>query len=555
MMSSPANPRPRLRLCALVVLSVGLLLAPGAAQAAVPGTVVAWGCNSLDRGQCSVPSSVTGVTAIAAGFFHSLALESDGTVVAWGCVDANAGQCRVPSGLSGVTAISAGNVHSLALKSDGTVVAWGCVGIDYGQCSVPSGLSGVTAISAGNAHSLALKGDGTVVAWGCGGDRDHGQCSVPGGLSGVTAVAAGFFHSLALKGDGTVVAWGCGVGGDAGPCSVPSGLSGVIAIAAGIHSLALKSDGTVVAWGCGLNFGQCGVPSGLSDVTAVAASFFHSLALKGDGTVVAWGCQGGGADYGQCSVPSGLSGVTAISAGYAHSLAWQNPNQRVTFRTLTNKSYGDPDFTVRATASSGLAVSFAASGNCTVNGATVHPTGAGSCTITASQAGDGNYNAAPDVARTFPIAKAGQTITFDPLAGKTFGARDFSVAATASSGLPVSFAASGNCTVSRSTVHLTGAGSCTLTASQPGDANYNAATDVAQAFVIARMPCTVPKVVGKTLAAAKLAITQRHCRTGKVGHAYSGKKTGVVVTQSRRPGQVRPADSKLDLVVSRGRRR
>ena len=58
---------------------------------------------------------------------HSLALKSDGTVVAWGCGSGlNRGQCSVPGSLAGVTAIAAGTYHSLALKSDGTVVAWGC---------------------------------------------------------------------------------------------------------------------------------------------------------------------------------------------------------------------------------------------------------------------------------------------------------------------------------------------------------------------------------------------------------------------------------------------
>jgi hypothetical protein len=106
----------------------------------------------------------------------------------------------VPSGLSGVTAIAAGQFHSLALKGDGTVVAWGCgAGGDSGQCSVPSGLSRVTAIAAGYGHSLvALKGDGTVVAWGCGAGGDLGQCSVPSGLSRVTAIAASIAQSLAL---------------------------------------------------------------------------------------------------------------------------------------------------------------------------------------------------------------------------------------------------------------------------------------------------------------------------------------------------------------------
>ena len=99
------------------------------------------------------------------------------------------------------------------------------------------------------------------------------------------------------------------------------------------------------------------------------------------------------------------------------------------------------DFGVSATASSGLPVSFAAAGNCTVSGSTIHLTGAGSCTVTASQSGDATYAPATPMSRSFAIGKAGQTITFGPLADKTFGDPDFTVSATASSGLAVSFAA------------------------------------------------------------------------------------------------------------------
>src|SRR5581483_11728330 len=161
-------------------------------------------------------------------------------------------------------------------------------------------------------------------------------------------------------------------------------------------------------------------------------------------------------------------------------------NQSITFGALAGKTFGNADFNVSATASSGLSVSFGASGNCTVSGNTVHLTGAGSCTITASQAGNSNYNAATDVPQTFSIAKANQTITFGTLADKTFGEADFNVSATASSGLNVSFGATGNCTVSSNVVHLTGAGACTITASQAGDSNYNAATNVARSFNIAK---------------------------------------------------------------------
>src|SRR5439155_18030287 len=285
-------------------------------------------------------------------------------------------------------------------------------------------------------------------------------------------------------------------------------------------SLALKNEGTVVAWGCGtasVDFGQCNVPAGLSGVTAIAAGEAHSLALKGDGTVVAWGC--GAANLGQCNVPIGLCHATAIAAAFVQSLALAQLCQTISFGPPANKTYGDPDFSLSAKASSGLAVAFAASGNCTVTGSTAHLTGAGSCTVTASQPGDENYNPARDVSQTVAIAKAGQTIVFGRLANKTYGAPDFSVRARASSGLTVSFAASGKCSVSGARVHLRGVGSCRITASQAGNGNFNAASNVSRAFSIGRA-CRVPNVVGKRLASARLTIAKLHYRTAKFCHSH-----------------------------------
>jgi Domain of unknown function (DUF5011) len=106
---------------------------------------------------------------------------------------------------------------------------------------------------------------------------------------------------------------------------------------------------------------------------------------------------------------------------------------------------------------------------------------------------DNAGNAADTVTRTVHVVKANQTITFGALSDKTYGAPDFPVSASSDSGLSVGFAASGNCTVSGSTIHITGAGSCTVTASQPGDSNYNPAADVPQSFNIAKADanCTV----------------------------------------------------------------
>ena len=133
-----------------------------------------------------------------------------------------------------------------------------------------------------------------------------------------------------------------------------------------------------------------------------------------------------------------------------------------------------------------------ASGVATVSNVSLSGINAGSYAsgVGASFAGDSGYSSSTSTA-ALNVSKASQTITFDPLADKTYGDADFNVSATASSGLAVSFNASGNCTVNGSTVHITGAGSCAVTASQAGDANYDAASDVAQSFNIAKANANV----------------------------------------------------------------
>src|ERR1044071_8940183 len=69
------------------------------------GTVVAWG----DQG--SVPSGLTGVVSVAAGYNHALALKADGSVVGWGQPFDNA--AIPPAGLSNVVAIAAGTDTSV----------------------------------------------------------------------------------------------------------------------------------------------------------------------------------------------------------------------------------------------------------------------------------------------------------------------------------------------------------------------------------------------------------------------------------------------------------
>jgi hypothetical protein len=200
-------------------------------------------------------------------------------------------------------------------------------------------------------------------------------------------------------------------------------------------------------------------------------------------------------------------------------------------RSLRCQARSDPDFGVSATASSSLEVAFSATGNCRVAGVTVHLTSAGSCTITASQAGDSNYNPASDIPQSFSVAKGSQTITFAALSSKSFGDPDFAVSATASSSLAVTFAASGNCSIAGSTVHITGAGSCTITASQAGDRNYNPASDIPQSSTINK---AIP-VVTLSCTAAGFDINAHPCTAAVTGFGNATVSGATTFTYNSNP--------------------
>jgi hypothetical protein len=94
-------------------------------------------------------------------------------------------------------------------------------------------------------------------------------------------------------------------------------------------------------------------------------------------------------------------------------------------------------------------------------------------------------------AAAWGVIKGSQTITFTSTApaAATVGGPTYTVTATASSGLPVSFtidaSATSVCSISGSTVSFIGGGMCVIDANQAGNANYNPAPAAQQAFAVA----------------------------------------------------------------------
>ncbi len=144
--------------------------------------------------------------------------------------------------------------------------------------------------------------------------------------------------------------------------------------------------------------------------------------------------------------------------------------------------------------------SYVGTGGTTYGPTATAPTNVGSYSATASYAGSSNYAPGTSEAILFTIGQAAQTISFDlsGVTGKSFGDAPFSVDgdATASSGLAVSFASqtTGVCTTggaNGATVTIVGAGTCTIRASQGGNADYSAAPAVDQDVPIAKAGQTV----------------------------------------------------------------
>jgi streptogramin lyase len=98
-------------------------------------------------------------------------------------------------------------------------------------------------------------------------------------------------------------------------------------------------------------------------------------------------------------------------------------SQTITFGSLSNQALGTAPFTVSATASSGLTVSFASTATsvCTVSGTTATLVAVGTCSIQATQAGNASYAAATPVTRSFAVTKATPTITWSAPAPITYG--------------------------------------------------------------------------------------------------------------------------------------
>jgi len=206
--------------------------------------------------------------------------------------------------------------------------------------------------------------------------------------------------------------------------------------------------------------------------------------------------------------------------------------QTVTFAQPADVTLADGNTTLTATASSGLAVSFgsATPGVCTVSGTTLTLVSAGTCTVTADQAGGSGYSPAATVTRSLQVTVLpAQTITFAAPVDTVLLPSTRTVSAASSSGLTVTVTSSttGVCTVSGTTLTLVATGTCTLAADQAGNGSYAAASTVTRSFTVDRAPQTITFGQPADVPVLPSPITAAASADSGLAVAFTSSTTGV----------------------------
>lgn len=182
----------------------------------------------------------------------------------------------------------------------------------------------------------------------------------------------------------------------------------------------------------------------------------------------------------------GSTTITAMQAGDATTPAATPVQQTLTVEKLFQNislnssdyfSFGVSPFQLPSKSSANLPLTYQ------TNNASIayvdanymlHIVSSGNVKITASQAGNSAFNSA-SANYNITIYPLNQTVTFAPLPAKTFGEAPFSLAAAASSGLPIEYTSSNPqvATINGSTVTIIGAGTTTIKARQNGFPGYS----------------------------------------------------------------------------------
>ncbi len=532
-----------------------------------------------------------------------------------GAAQAAPGELDSTFGAGGIVTIPEGvEAAAVALQPDGKIVAAGgrpgfVIARYNSNGSLDSSFAseGVATISSFNrANALALQPNGKIVAVGSSYNGSQWVFALarfnPSGLldpdfgsDGKVTTAIGSSalveaRAVALQPNGKIVAGGYSDAGDSvftlvryqadGSLDTDFGTGGIVTTPSffgSANGVAVQSDGKIVAagWSSLARYqadGSLDAGFGVDGVATTPGADFNAVALQPDGKIVAAGRPRGGAyglaRYNPDGSPDagfGTGGLVTTDLGGgegALAVALQGDGKIVTAghqwpgETLPNDNFA----VVRYEGDGALDTGFGICGKTVTvtptmdiaRGLALQPDGkivaAGSTEDASSRAfevaryldggegsGDCRILSIDRLGQgTGVVYSAPQGVRCDPTCSAPFPAGSSVTLAADPDTRSVFSGWGGDCS---------GADTCTLTLDQ--------ARSVTATFSI----CVVPKLKGKRLERAKQAIVAAHCSVGRVTRRLSRRvEKGSVVWQRPPARSRRPAGTKVDLVVSKGKR-
>ena len=414
----------------------------------------------------------------------------------------------VKANQSSLTLTSTSGTYGVALTlttSGGTTAGSLSYSVTGTGCSITSGAlsksaagdCSVTATMAGNGNYEPVSSGATTVSFAKANQSALTVTSVSGtygvaltlATSGGTTVGS---LSYSVTGAGCSLASGVLSKSSAGDCSVTATMAG------NGNYEPVSSAATTVSFGLASQ-------SALT-VTSTSGTYGSSLTLATSGgttngsvtyVVTGTGCsESGGAltktTAGDCAVTATMAGnsdYNAVSSS-ATTVTFNKASQSALTLTSTLGTYGT-SITLTNNGGSGTGnISYSVSGTgCAITSGVLSKDAAGDCSVTVTKATDTNYEAVSSSSTTVAFAQAPNAITFGSLADRLWSASTFTVSPTATSGdTPTITSTTTNvCTVSSLTITMVSSGTCSLTASEDGNGNYLAATNVVRTFEIARV--------------------------------------------------------------------
>ena len=207
---------------------------------------------------------------------------------------------------------------------------------------------------------------------------------------------------------------------------------------------------------------------------------------------------------------SGQAGHTVLKA-----------DQTLTFTPPASVTFGDPSFALNGSSDAGLAVTYGSSDSdvISVSGGTATIGNAGTVTLTASQAGNANYNAATPVSRSVTVAPQPVTLTVTDTERTYDGDPKAVTVTTSPAGIPVTVTYDG------STTAPTDAGSYAVRV-ETDDDNYSGSTDATLTIAKAAQTLTFPAPATRTFGDAPFALGAT--ASSGLSPSYTSSDTGVV---------------------------